>query len=371
MPKAGFEYDAASGEWAAAESSPCAAQTDCRSELRVVAFNVLTDSFYYDQPKSFRPHMLCHDDRHRATLRILKAQDADVIGLNEVSPTFLSVLLAEEWVRAAYRTSIVVQHNKPFGNVLLSRIPFESVECETPLVTRIHRHPHIGVVGINGKRVALVATHLSAYGPNQLRRKKELDHLVAEIVPQDVDVVVVFGDVNYHSERENVNIPPGYVDAWQCINPTADPREGYTFDVVRNLMCSQILPHFSMLNQVQMRLDRVFVLDRASESPAGGGKAMFDFSSSAMRVIGDTPVFSGAPTEPRRKSPFLMNLLALPVSLTLATVSLGGDLIGANLLRDPQKYLFPSDHFGLLAQLKVRGGVGHIRGAAKPQRKSG
>ena len=46
-----------------------------------MCFNVLTDTFDADAPLSFRPHLLCHVQRYRATLDELARLQPDVIGL--------------------------------------------------------------------------------------------------------------------------------------------------------------------------------------------------------------------------------------------------------------------------------------------------
>ena len=115
----------------------------CPETVKVVGYNVLTDAFFGKEPGSFRSHMLCHGERYEAVAAVLQEQDADVIGLNEVTQRFLDILLATDWVRAAHTASIIVQHNAPFGNLLLSKFGFAKLDTTTPLATGISRYPHV------------------------------------------------------------------------------------------------------------------------------------------------------------------------------------------------------------------------------------
>ena len=59
----------------------------------------------------------------------LRDTNADVIGLQEVTPQFVEMLMTQPWVQRSYFvsevSSVVVQ---PFGQVILSRIPLTSVQ---------------------------------------------------------------------------------------------------------------------------------------------------------------------------------------------------------------------------------------------------
>ena len=205
--------------------------------------------------------------------------------------------------------------------------------------------PQVGTIPFGKKTACFVCAHFTAYGSYQERRRVEFAGVMARSDVQEANAVVIFGDLNYHSERENENTPLGLIDVWTAVH---GDRPGYTFDTVRNTMNQEILPHFNMLTQIQMRLDRVFVLDDES---------LFDLGASAIEIIGDSPVHPMSAKEkrkaPRKKSPLYWNVLTLPFSVGNAAISLLGDLGGVNLTRDPKRYLFPSDHFGLSATLKM------------------
>eukprot|EP01060_Flectonema_neradi_P009396 TRINITY_DN166_c0_g1_i2.p1 TRINITY_DN166_c0_g1~~TRINITY_DN166_c0_g1_i2.p1 ORF type:complete len:393 (+),score=63.08 TRINITY_DN166_c0_g1_i2:67-1245(+) len=339
---AAFKYDDSTATWVVDKWDDANEKLHFKN-IRIVGYNVLTDTFFKKADSMF-PHKLGHADRRKAAIDLLEKEDADIIGLNEVSPTFLKQLLESKWVQKSYLTTRVEQFDRPFGNVLLSKIPIKSVHT-IRLATKIKRQPDFVEFVMNGKKVGLTIAHLSAHVWKSDMRKTELMELAAQIKKtRELDTSLIFGDVNFHGERENIYIPEGYNDIWQATQPN-DP--GYTFDCVKNKMIPELLPHFGMITEVQTRLDRFFLSDQNS-SP------LFDLSQSSMKIIADKPVFpETTPEVTRNKRSLTRNLLSLPLTIPTSTLSVVGDLVGLNLFRNPKKYLFPSDHFGLQANLKL------------------
>ena len=338
-----FRYDEQAKNWVASEWDEANEKLQY-SNISIVGYNVLTDTFF-KKAESLFPHKLCHADRRKAAIDLLEKEDADIIGLNEVSPTFLRDLMKSRWVQKDYFTTRVEQFDSPFGNVLLSRLPMKSVHTFR-LATKIRRQPDFVEFVINQKTVGLTIAHLSAHVWKSGMRETELLALSEDIKKtRNLDVSLIFGDVNFHGEKENKYIPEGHKDLWQ---ETESDDPGYTFDCVKNKMISEILPHFGMITEVQVRLDRFFLSDNTN-SP------LVDLSQSSMKIIADKPVFPESTAEvTRKKRSLTRNILSLPLTIPMSTLSVVGDFVGLNVFRSPKKYLFPSDHFGLRADLKLK-----------------
>lgn len=84
----------------------------------MVTYNVLFDLYKKDQINTPK--------RIVAALKYLRDTRADIIGLEEVTQRFLIQLLREKWVQQEYYLSDSTSGStvKPYGQLLLSRIPF-------------------------------------------------------------------------------------------------------------------------------------------------------------------------------------------------------------------------------------------------------
>ena len=102
------------GEW---RRAALASQGDAPSALRALTWNVLFDRFKADRIRS--------EERRPALLTQLGASGADLIGLQEVTPRFLSALLAEPWAREYWLSEGPPAGTvTPHGLLLLSRRPY-------------------------------------------------------------------------------------------------------------------------------------------------------------------------------------------------------------------------------------------------------
>ena len=124
----GWRFDPQSATWARARGGESVPAASSDAPLRLATLNGLHDLELAE--------VLQHDVRYAAALRELGALDADIIGLNEVTPTFLERLQRETWVRRDYFLSAVLGEaccaqlstTTRFGNVLLSKTPPLCVE---------------------------------------------------------------------------------------------------------------------------------------------------------------------------------------------------------------------------------------------------
>ena len=322
--------------------------------LRLATLNILHDNSLND--------VLQHHIRYESILRELHNLDADVIGLNEVTRSFLERLLRQEWVRSEYVVSVVLDDARcrristvlgdgTFGNVLLSRIPPDVVEyVEQPGDSRqshvmsLRLHSPRNASGLP-TRLRVCSTHLTACPwLMEGRRKQQLENLTSSLTMDTTgsptatddrfDMCIVMGDLNFHREAENRSIPSEWGELPAVV------ELGATWDITRNTM----LPHYLPLRNIYngfglgaqfgwpnpMRLDRVLV----HESPSSSPSSFLDRSAVTARIFADQSIHDRAKARG-----------ALPM--------VGPELQEAHRTLPWQEYLSPSDHFGIFFELPL------------------
>lgn len=219
---------------------------------------------------------------------------ADLILLQEVVPWFVRRLRAETWfVAGKYRLVY-----RPFKR---ADRPRGGLAIVTRLAVTANRFVPFGpgpydrgvqIVGVvlPGKRTLTVAnTHLVSYLKSQRLRRTQLALIFRQL--QGATNVLLGGDFNFgDGEPESSSILTSYRDLWQAIRPG---KPGLTWNIER----SPLARRRSFPGEKSRRLDRLLLR---------GGLLL----AHQIRLIGDTPL-------PEDRS------------------------------------LFPSDHFGLLAQIRV------------------
>jgi endonuclease/exonuclease/phosphatase family metal-dependent hydrolase len=82
----------------------------------------------------YQPELIFSDERRLRLIEELRVLDADIIGLQEVTPKCLRELLAVPWIRAHYYASEVASEEDaesptiyPYGQLLLSKYPFKPI----------------------------------------------------------------------------------------------------------------------------------------------------------------------------------------------------------------------------------------------------
>ncbi len=89
-------------------------------KLKIVSFNVLCD-----WEEGFKT-----EKRIPEIIKQLETSNADIIALQEAHPKLLEQLLSQDWVLDYYISELAPERLKPYGLLLLSRLPFTSVEYE-------------------------------------------------------------------------------------------------------------------------------------------------------------------------------------------------------------------------------------------------
>ncbi|MBV1849370.1 poly(A) polymerase [Catellatospora tritici] len=226
--------------------------------------------------------------RRPLLLAALDAADADVIALQEVEVGLLDLLLAQPWVRVRYTVCAGAREVEQSGLVLLSRLPVREVGWH-----RLGPYKALSAVVVDTATGPLVvaATHLTSDhaegGPR--RRQEELTRLAEGLAGVAGDLVLV-GDFNDGSDGLAGTL--GLGDAWTLVHGPDDRTP--TFDPVANPLAA-----VSSLSGRASRLDRIML--RGTGHPA------------AALLLGDRP-------QPHPNA-------------------------------EPGRLLFPSDHYGVLAEL--------------------
>lgn len=196
--------------------------------LRVAFWNVLSDR--HD------PEVTSLEPRLPALLESLRAQDADVLALVEVTRRTLAALLETPWLRAGYLVSDVTGATLgPEGPLLLSR---------RPLSLRLRAFDNgkralVGRLRGPGGPLILAVVHLTSDQARDAARKRaqELAAVASHLLRRrdDHDALLV-GDLNARDDDPGGLAGQGFVDVWRALHP-ADP--GYTFDPTRNALAAR------------------------------------------------------------------------------------------------------------------------------------
>ncbi|HEY0133624.1 MAG TPA: RNA repair domain-containing protein, partial [Nannocystis sp.] len=221
VPQPCFRFDRMLGEWVAHDTVDAAVVAP--ESLQVVTYNVLFDLYEAEHIYS--------EQRRVACIELLRAREADIIALQEVTPQLWAQLLATPWVQDAYYVSAGPDAGGlvPYGQALLSR---------WPLALEVHafsaqKRLLVGRLALAGRSLAVAAVHLTSnHKADALdKRREQLDVLTQWLAREPGDALVL-GDFNFGDGDENPRLAAaGLVDAWQAVHPH---HPGFTFDPVAN-----------------------------------------------------------------------------------------------------------------------------------------
>jgi poly(A) polymerase len=190
--------------------------------LTIASYNILSDLHEVDKIQT--------DKRLPAILNELYQTKADIIALQEVTPTSIAFILATDWVKDYYITEAANANNvKPYGNLIMSRLPFELVEHQFSG----HKRALVGKWQINDRSFHLANVHLTSdRGENALeKRSRQLATVLGYLQQQSGDCFIV-GDFNTRANEQDELVEyANFSDSWKELHPT---DAGYTFDPQRN-----------------------------------------------------------------------------------------------------------------------------------------
>ena len=286
-----------------AAPAPTPSQRPQGKSLRLLTYNVLATPIF--------PEL-----RSGAVLAILEASDADVIALQEVAGWFLHELLAAPWVTAkGYHLS--ESQGQPFapgGQLLLAKRPFHDVSAAV-LPGRQRRVLLVGELEIDGRLMAVATTHMESFLEDGPVRAQQLDGIF-ELLGA-ADDAVFLGDLNFGDgeQPETDRLDARYVDPWLALHP-GDP--GFTWNNEEN----PIAGIGAFVGEPNRRLDRILVRSEA-------------WTAKSCAIIGDQAAGRRPLTrEQRLRIQMPERPMPPPEPVTID--------------------VFPSDHYGLIADLVAR-----------------
>jgi len=188
------------------------------SSLTVASFNVLHNLYEKEKIQT--------EKRLPAIVEELRQCDADIIAIQEAIPDLLKLLLSQDWVKDYYISdSMMAETIQPFGNLLLSRLPFTAVEHEFST----HKKMLVGSWFINNELFQVAAVHLTSNRAQNAaeKRKRQLKTLLNHLHKQSGNYLIV-GDFNSRNNlQEEVPDISRFIDIWQQLRPD---EAGYTFN---------------------------------------------------------------------------------------------------------------------------------------------
>ncbi|MBD2435703.1 endonuclease/exonuclease/phosphatase family protein [Nostoc sp. FACHB-110] len=210
--------------------------------LTIASFNVLCDLYEKDK--------IATEKRLPAIVEELRQCNADIIAIQEATPNLLELLLSQTWVRNYYISeSSAAVTVRPYGNLLLSRLPFKLVEHQFWGRKRVL----VGSCEINNQLLHIAVVHLTSdRSQNALeKRHHQLTTILAYLQTLPGSSLIA-GDFNTRgNEQEEILTSAEYIDIWQQLNPQTP---GYTFDPQRNALAALM-----SLQGIPLRLDRILL----------------------------------------------------------------------------------------------------------------
>jgi len=289
-------------------------KTPQKKLIRLAAYNVL-----HDDNSGLLEYFLQSPKRNQHMIKLITELDADIICLNEVTVPILNMILANQIIRGSYFVSDIPSspsqtvnlsiHEKcTFGNILLSRLPFEDLHSYLFVHPTCKRKVIFGLFSHCDQQFLVGGVHATAHRENQHIRKQQIDEIVDVLKRSDHfnfgNNIFLMGDFNFHSEEENASIEPYFIDLWKSTHqvqpatlrsvssmllsyvpysayffpPVSDEEEGYTFDSLTNTM----IPYYVPFERRRMRLDRIIMKEGCQFKP-----------TDKMHRFGDHPVQPG------------------------------------------------------------------------------
>jgi poly(A) polymerase len=233
------ENNSAENEWKLFTGTT---QTQNLNSLTIASYNILCNLYNAEKIHT--------EKRLPAILDELQKCDTDIIALQEVTPEFVEKLLASSWSKNYFISESITGINvKPYGNLLMSKLPFSLVEHQFSG----HKRVLVGTWRLNNQLFHVAVVHLtSTRAENSLqKRSRQLATIIDYLQQQSGDCLIV-GDFNIRGDEQQEMFNYGnFVDVWQKLRPHED---GYTFDTTRNSLAMMM-----SLEGKSARFDRIFL----------------------------------------------------------------------------------------------------------------
>lgn len=190
--------------------------------LKIASYNILCNLYEAENIQT--------EKRMPAILHELQKCAADIIALQEVTPEFVAELLAADWAKNyLISESIAGDKVKPYGNLLMSTLPFNLVEHQFSA----HKRVLVGTWNLNNQLFRVAVVHLTGTrAENSLQIRSRQLATVIDYLQQQSGNCCIVGDFNIRGEEQQELFDYGnFGDVWQELHPD---QEGYTFDPAKN-----------------------------------------------------------------------------------------------------------------------------------------
>jgi endonuclease/exonuclease/phosphatase family metal-dependent hydrolase len=261
-------FDATTGQWTDIDAGGAVD----RDELTLTTFNIWFNSYLADE-------------RYGAIAELLSRDLPDVMVFEEVSPSALTLFLAQPWIREHYlRAAVIADVVGNYGMLMLSRVPVTRVTY-TRLPTRLARGFLRAELTINGMPQVVCSVHLESGKAAARLRAWQLRRVFRAL--RTAENAVILGDFNMR-DNENGRIPAPYCDVWPALRPRVD---GFTEDT----------PSTSCVSTARTSTDRSASTASSSKVSRGPLQALSYWVPSQCRVhcrACSRQTTSGLPTRP-------------------------------------------------------------------------
>mmetsp|Transcript_1158 Transcript_1158/g.4317 ORF Transcript_1158/g.4317 Transcript_1158/m.4317 type:complete len:410 (+) Transcript_1158:3-1232(+) len=290
---------------------PSSSMASSGAAAMTTAFKLLTYNVWFNESAALHA-------RIDAIGRVVEQERPNAVMLQEVTPNILRIMRRAGWY-SRYHCSVdhptcAETAEQPYFVVLLSDQPLEGL-ARTPFRTSIMGRELVTARFLGGALTA-GTTHLESPCPPEMNvheRRQQLETSVAQLEKATTPSVLLAGDFNWSERRwgsqasdGEMPLPESWADAWPALHGSSDA--GHTYDAKANAM---------LTGSLKGRLDRCVCRLR-------GGWELEE-----ARLVGKEPLCDRGSN--------------LPVTYTRMGRS------------GPQTLpVCPSDHFGLVVQLKRR-----------------
>lgn len=194
--------------------------------LKIITWNVWFDKFQFNR-------------RFEEISRILKDLSADVICIQEATPAFVKLLIQEPWIRrdGYFISDITGDSVDPYGNLMLTKLPVMEFKMYQFPTSKMQRNVLVAdlPVGSFGEsystfrgKLTVGTTHLESMTSNTAIRKDQLK-FATHVLKKNPNTLIT-GDFNFCGDwEENSLIDKSFVDVWPELIP-AETDRGHTME---------------------------------------------------------------------------------------------------------------------------------------------
>ena len=179
-------------------------------------------------------------DSHQANIRfqeakkLLQESSADIICLQELTPSIQSDLLQQEWVKDYYISTSVT--SLPNGELMLSKYPIINRErfkftetCTNRLINVMDISVPINEIYPDGNYITVITAQLEPLDHNSEYRREQFNGIMK--ILHNKNNAFLLCDMNM-TEKESPVLMEEWLDAW--VESGSSPDTQYTFDSEKN-----------------------------------------------------------------------------------------------------------------------------------------